>query len=86
MRFIIAASAVLFLQFVVAVPTPNSHVIHEKRTHSSAWVKRDRVAAEAILPMRIGLKQSNLDLGHSYLMDMYVQVSKYSLSSHTSLS
>jgi tripeptidyl-peptidase-1 len=33
-------------------------------------VKRELVDAEALLPVRIGLKQSNLDAGHDRLMDM----------------
>jgi tripeptidyl-peptidase-1 len=34
------------------------------------WVKRELVDAEATIPVRIGLKQSNVDAGHDLLMDM----------------
>jgi tripeptidyl-peptidase-1 len=50
---------------------PNSHVVHEKReVTSSRWVKREKLAPSDILPMRIGLKQRNLDRGHEFLMDV----------------
>jgi hypothetical protein len=57
--------------FAAAVPAPVSrHEIHEKRTISPDWVKRDRVHQDVKLPMRIGLTQSNLDRGYDYLMDV----------------
>ena len=53
-------------------PSPESHVLHEKRHgyDSSRWQKRDRVAADAVLPVRIGLKQRNLHKGYDLLMDV----------------
>ena len=64
----IAAVAVLAVT-ALAAPTPSTeHVIHEKRSLvKSAWVKRDRVASDVKLPMRIGLVQSNLENGPIYL-------------------
>lgn len=50
---------------------PMSHVVHEKRDFkSSKWVKREKLAPNAVLPMRIGLKQRNLDRAHEFLMDV----------------
>ena len=50
---------------------PNSHVVHEKReVTSSQWVKREKLSSRAVLPMRIGLKQRNLDRGDDFLMDV----------------
>lgn len=51
---------------------PASHVIHERHAPhwSSQWTKREKVAPETMLPMRIGLKQPNLDAGHDLLMEM----------------
>jgi tripeptidyl-peptidase-1 len=48
------------------------HVLHEKRDASSDhhWVKRDRLSPTDPLPMRIGLAQRNLHLGHDLLMDV----------------
>ncbi|KAI0884159.1 Pro-kumamolisin, activation domain-containing protein [Annulohypoxylon maeteangense] len=51
-------------------PHPNS-LPHEKRDASPiSWSKRTAVDPSAILPMRIGLKQSNLQRGHDLLMDV----------------
>ena len=51
---------------------PITHTIHERHTSSMGqrWMKRDKLSSTAVLPMRIGLKQSNLDLGHTRLMEM----------------
>jgi tripeptidyl-peptidase I len=51
---------------------PHTHVQHEKRTavQEGAWSKVERAKREALLPMRIGLKQLNLMDGHNLLMDM----------------
>ncbi|KAI1349367.1 peptidase S8/S53 domain-containing protein [Xylaria sp. FL0043] len=51
---------------------PRTHVQHEKRTtsHGSAWSKVERAKREALLPVRIGLKQTNLMDGHNLLMDI----------------
>lgn len=56
-----------------AAPAPIKHVLHEKRErHALDWVKADRVEADAVLPIRIGLTQNNLDKGYEYLMEVYV--------------
>jgi tripeptidyl-peptidase-1 len=51
---------------------PPSHVIHERHEHHhvEGWVKRELVDAQMIVPVRIGLQQSNVDAGHELLMDM----------------
>lgn len=51
---------------------PVSHTLHERHgPHTSRkWTKRHKVAQQVVLPMRIGLKQSNLEAGHDRLMDM----------------
>ncbi len=51
---------------------PSSHTVHERhaRSHLKGWVKRELVDAETPLPVRIGLRQSNVDAGHDRLMDM----------------
>lgn len=56
-----------------AAPAPVKHVLHERREESSMldWVKGDRVENNAILPVRIGLTQNNLEQGYDYLMDVY---------------
>lgn len=47
-----------------------SHVLHEKRSTSSRWKRTDRVHPEAVIPLRIGLTQTNLEKGHDLLMDI----------------
>ena len=55
----------------VALPGPASHVLHEERDAAPArWMKRNRVPPRAILPVRIGLVQSNIDNAHEHLMDV----------------
>ena len=67
--FIIAT----FAYPVLCAILPNTHVLHEKRDHlASAWIKRDRVQRNAILPIRIGLSQSNLHKGDDLLMQVFV--------------
>ena len=54
-----------------AAPRPVSHTVHEKRhISSSPWVKRDRIPADVLLPMRVGLTQKNLEKGYEFLMDV----------------
>lgn len=56
---------------VHAIALPAHHEVHERResTHPR-WAKRDRVEPHKLLPMRIGLTQSNLDNGYEQLMEV----------------
>ncbi|KAK8026252.1 hypothetical protein PG990_004075 [Apiospora arundinis] len=51
---------------------PDTHVQHEKRSveQGRRWAKLERADGRATLPMRIGLKQHNLEKGHDLLMDI----------------
>ncbi|KAK3299682.1 peptidase S8/S53 domain-containing protein [Chaetomium fimeti] len=51
---------------------PTSHTVHERHVQNNleGWVKRDLVDSEATVPVRIGLKQSNVDAGHDLLMNI----------------
>lgn len=61
--------ALALVAFSDSVPAPIKHVLHEKRHGpSSDWVKGARIEGNSVLPMRIGLSQSNLEKGHDYLM------------------
>ena len=53
---------------------PRSHSLHERQHEDigTQWQKRERIPADSLLPMRIGLKQRNLRDGHERLMDMCV--------------
>ena len=62
----------LFTSSVLVTTTlalPASHVLHEKRQTPSLH-RRQRVDSEAIIPIRIGLKQSDLDSGYERLMEV----------------
>lgn len=49
----------------------SSHVVHEKRlAPPSGWQVRDRVEGHIKMPLKVGLKQRNLDLGAAYLDDV----------------
>ncbi|KAI9704027.1 MAG: hypothetical protein M1820_005648 [Bogoriella megaspora] len=50
---------------------PSSHAVHEKRGETGKrWSKGARIHPRSVLPMRIGLAQSNLDNAHVHLMDV----------------
>ncbi|KAK6509682.1 hypothetical protein TWF481_004413 [Arthrobotrys musiformis] len=54
-----------------ASPIDPIHAIHEKReVENHAWFKRSPAEHSSVLPMRIGLKQRNLDKGHDLLMEI----------------
>lgn len=58
---------------VHALSIPSSHALHEKRETQSIevqWVKRGRIPTRATLPMRVGLRQENLENGYNFLMDV----------------
>ena len=66
----VIASCLLAADLIAAIPTPtySTHSLHEKRSAPPAlWAKRDRVLPDIILPVRIGMTQSNLDKGATLL-------------------
>ena len=68
----VAAYAALAISLVATVPTPaTQYNVHEKRGRKPImWEKGERVHGEMILPVRIGLMQSNLDVGATLLEEM----------------
>nr|POE79437.1 tripeptidyl-peptidase sed1 [Quercus suber] len=54
-----------------AAPAPSTHVLHEKReSPTTRWIKGDRFGSDVVVPVRIGMTQSNLEKGHDHLMDI----------------
>ena len=51
---------------------PRSHVLLERHEpgHTKAWEKKSRALADTVLPVRIGLAQSNLEHGRKKLWEM----------------
>jgi tripeptidyl-peptidase-1 len=51
-----------------AAPSTIKYVVHEERVSPpSDWIKTARIESSAILPIRIGLTQTNLHKGQDYL-------------------
>lgn len=70
-RPIAAMLALAFLLFLVSVTVAKSLTVHEKRgTPPPAWLYSHRPAPNTVLPLRIGLAQSNMHKLESYLMDV----------------
>jgi tripeptidyl-peptidase I len=72
-KSILASAA--FAVLAASAPTTSSqrfaYRVHEMRTSASRdWVKRDRIESSAIIPVRIGLTQTNLGLGDDLLMQV----------------
>lgn len=65
MHFSFLEALVALAALTAASPTPKRathHVTHEKRHQLPAeWTRRERVEGGAVLPLRIGLQQRNLD-------------------------
>jgi tripeptidyl-peptidase-1 len=71
MRVKILVCLAAFVALLDAVAIPPHHEIHEKReTLHPRWTKGDRVKSHKLLPMRIGLTQTNLDNGYEHLMEV----------------
>ena len=68
---IIVAVAALFSAVTVAAPSNTKHVLHEKRDGKPHhWGKRSRAPSDGILPLRIGLRQRNLENADEYIRDV----------------
>ncbi|PVH88867.1 putative Tripeptidyl-peptidase sed1 [Cadophora sp. DSE1049] len=67
----VVALLAVFVSFSEAVPTPGTHSLHEKRSSlPRLWSRGDRVDKNAILPVRIGLAQQNMEDSYGHLMDV----------------
>lgn len=70
MRFSSFLSLGALLASALASPTGN-YAVHEKRDAAPyGWTKRDQLDRRAVLPMKIALKQRNLDNAWSYLEEV----------------
>ncbi len=68
---ILGSIAMPVLSLTLQIPSHVDHVIHEKKdTTQKKWVEGNGLDPDHVLPVRIGLKQSNLHLGMGYLMEM----------------
>ena len=66
-----AAALAALVTACQAVPTPSTYAVHEKRSSiPRLWSRGGRVDSDAILPIRVGLTQSNLENAEAHLMDV----------------
>jgi tripeptidyl-peptidase-1 len=68
-----AIVAAALLSVVAARVAPSDHRRHElrgERFHDSPWTKRSRIEGAVLVPVRVGLTQSNLEKGEAMLMDI----------------
>ncbi|KAI9700937.1 MAG: hypothetical protein M1820_006582 [Bogoriella megaspora] len=66
-------SLFLLVTACLSASIPYNYVLHEKREYHpihSRWAKRSRLPSDARMPVRVGLRQNNLEKGHDYLMDV----------------
>lgn len=58
--------------FALASPVLlSTHAVHEKRSEApQGWAKTDLLDPHAVLPMRVGLTQSNLHKGYGWLEEV----------------
>ena len=72
MRCSVLSAFALFAIGAVGFPASRHHAIHEKRSSKSSWSPRKDVKPDARikLPVRIGLAENNLHLGHDMLMEV----------------
>ncbi|KAH9219932.1 protease S8 tripeptidyl peptidase I [Leptodontidium sp. 2 PMI_412] len=69
--FEVFTATLLFAAFANCIAIPASHSVHEKRdSPPREWIKRGRVQPDSVLPIRIGLSQTNLEKGYSFLMEV----------------
>lgn len=75
MHFSVLVVASALAHTSLGTPASAAHNLHEKREYlPHAWVKREELNGNLKLPVRIGMKQSNLDLGDQLLMDVSVNI------------
>ena len=71
MHFSLLSLLVTAVDLGHCIVLPTTHVLHEVRNgNSQRWANIGRAPANSVLPMRIGLSQSNLDKAHEYLNDV----------------
>lgn len=73
MHFTALAAAAAVLALCGASPVNSKYVLHEKREQmrrSPAVAKRTRIDTNRVLPVRIGLSQTQMDEAYDLLMDV----------------
>lgn len=65
-------SILLFVGALLSSTFASDHVVLERRHDATnkKWTKTAPLNGSRVLPIRIGLKQSNIEHGHNWLMDV----------------
>ncbi|ORX99025.1 Pro-kumamolisin, activation domain-domain-containing protein [Clohesyomyces aquaticus] len=67
----------LHARIILAVRLSDHHVVHDRRSSTPlGWMKRGPLEPTAVLPISIGLVQSNWDKGYDWLMEVSHPTSK----------
>lgn len=70
-RFYAALASIAALCDAIPTAISATHVVHEKRDAiHPRWTKGARVSGDAVLPVRIGLRQSSLENAYAHLIDV----------------
>lgn len=69
MHFINPAVVVIAAVTALASPAPR-YELHEKRNAHPTWTRRYALDGHHVLPIRIALKQQNLEHAEKYIMDV----------------
>jgi hypothetical protein len=71
MRFLRAVAAATFFLACSSAPTANKPVLHEKRDGNlHQWERRSRAIPDHVMPIKIGLRQRNLENAEKYVYDV----------------
>ncbi|KDQ54116.1 hypothetical protein JAAARDRAFT_412436 [Jaapia argillacea MUCL 33604] len=74
--FILAFLSAVGIAAASSSPLLSPHVVHERRSHTPAgWTRARKHDSSAVLPLRIGLTQSNMDKLEEFLMEVSDPVS-----------
>ena len=69
---LVTAAATAYATLSAALPASANYVVHEKRSESPTWspIQGAKPDGRITLPVRIGLRESNLHRGDAILMDV----------------
>jgi hypothetical protein len=71
MRFTVTLALAAVALTCSAAPTTDKHLLHEKRDGKPhQWERREPALAHQVLPIRIGLRQRNLENADQYIRDV----------------
>lgn len=71
MRFSSVLATAAFVLSCSAAPAPSNHIIHEKRSgEPHQWARRERAIPHQVLPIRIALRERNIEHADRFIFDV----------------